>query len=148
MPPTARSRPGPPVRAISDTRSCWPRSLDMNQICGMIAGLARSFQARTVSLCRAAGERGLGHAACRHVRACRLIEYDPDPRGRVSAKRKPVFPRDKREAFARRSCPTIEARKAARLRRSGGDAWGGCGVFDAATVRFKKSDLKSPRPVF
>jgi hypothetical protein len=30
--------------------------------------------------------------------------HDPDPEGRVSAKWEPVFPRDKRIAFARRSC--------------------------------------------
>src|SRR5229473_1164516 len=32
------------------------------------------------------------------------VKHDPDPEGRVSAKWKLVFPRDKREAFARRSC--------------------------------------------
>ena len=31
-------------------------------------------------------------------------EHDPDPKGRVCAKLVPVFPRDKRQAFARRSC--------------------------------------------
>ncbi len=31
------------------------------------------------------------------------VEHDPDPKGRASAKWEPVFPRDKREAFARRS---------------------------------------------
>src|SRR6185437_339435 len=33
------------------------------------------------------------------------LRPDPDPQGRVSAKYEAVFPRDKRLAFARRSCP-------------------------------------------
>src|SRR6266852_9916356 len=82
-------------------------------MCGMIAYQATISGANLILLGairmadrrgRAACERGPGHAAYRHVRACRLIEHDPDPKGRVSAKWRPVFPRDKREAFARRSC--------------------------------------------
>jgi hypothetical protein len=37
VPPTPRWRRGQPTRAISDTRSCRPPPLDMNQRCGMIA---------------------------------------------------------------------------------------------------------------
>jgi len=36
------------------------------------------------------------------------LGHDPDLKGRVGAKREPVFPRDKREAFARRSCSNKE----------------------------------------
>ena len=52
---------------------------------------------------RAACERGPGHAAYRHVRACRLIEHDPDPKGRARAKWRPGFP----SGQTRSVCPEI-----------------------------------------
>jgi uncharacterized protein (DUF486 family) len=35
-----------------------------------------------------------------------VLGHGPDPKGRVSAEREPAFPRDKRAAFARKSCQT------------------------------------------
>src|ERR1700755_2808645 len=67
MPPTARSRPGRPARAKSDTWS-YRASLDRNQICGMTVFM-RSFQARTLSLPeRPPADADHVHAARRRVR--------------------------------------------------------------------------------
>jgi hypothetical protein len=58
----------------------------MNEMCGMIAFAiisgANPIPPSAIRMADrrggAAGERGPGHAACRHVRACQLIEYDPE----------------------------------------------------------------------
>jgi GTPase involved in cell partitioning and DNA repair len=55
------------------TRRAWH---EVKKICGMIA-LAIISGANPIPY-GAACERGLGHAACRHVRACRLIIHDPE----------------------------------------------------------------------
>jgi hypothetical protein len=80
------------------------------------------------------------HAAYRHVRACRLIEHDPDPKGRVSAKWRAVFP----SGQTRSVCPEImlnhigsDGSSLATLRRSVGRMW-------RRDVR-PPSDSKSPR---
>ena len=75
IPPTARSRPGQPMRAQSDTRSC-PALPDGNQMCGMTV-FARSFQARTLSLSqRPRADADHVHAARRRVRARRQNSKD------------------------------------------------------------------------
>src|ERR1700704_3406133 len=82
----------------------------MNEMCGMIAFAiisgANPIPPSAIRMADrrggAAGERGPGHAACRHVRACQLIEYDPE----------------KWEAVFRRDIAQLQkARTAARLRR-------------------------------
>jgi hypothetical protein len=82
----------------------------------------------------AACERDLGHAACRHVRACRLIKHDPEM----------VFSHDKRDAlpgimlsFDGSDGSSIKTRLASMR------CMGGCGVLNMRPP----SDSKSPRPV-
>jgi hypothetical protein len=65
--------------------------------------LSTLFDASLLSTSKAAGNGGSFFARA----------HDPDPQGRVSAKWAPVFPRDKRVAFARRSCANNKPCRAA-----------------------------------
>jgi hypothetical protein len=83
----------------------------------------------------AACERDLGHAACRHVRACRLIKHDPEM----------VFPQDKRDALPGIMLSFIGSDGSSiKTRLASMRCMGGCGVLKMRPP----SDSKSPRPVF
>jgi hypothetical protein len=89
----------------------WARAVDFNFI-------RRSLTGHRATACRPStfllipvgyGRQGFAFLICRvrtwaGYRRASCPEHDPDPKGRVSAKWVPVFPRDKRGAFARRSC--------------------------------------------
>ena len=69
-PPIPRLQSGQPARAISDTRSS---AFLWNEMCGMIAAGCDHFGREPYPCYRGRVRRGLGHAAHRHVRACRLM---------------------------------------------------------------------------
>jgi hypothetical protein len=145
----AHAHPSQTAMAISPTSASDIRyavigALSLDKMCGIIA-IGDHFGREPYPHTGAACGRGPSfHAARRHFRACRPItlttEHDPE-------KSVPVSPRDKRKAFARRSCSNenkgLGRRHAATpVRRALGDV---ASLF-AAAVRFGNS-IKNPRRI-
>jgi hypothetical protein len=153
VPPTPRSRSGRPMRAISDTRSCWSPSNKKLVIAGLDAAIHHSLK-NSFSGWMPGSSPGMTKNCCeidmRHDRFQAIISgANPIPPGAIrTADRRwprPLAHVGLGHAARRhvRACRLFKARTATRSRHPGVDARGRMRSRESALP----SDSKSPRPV-